>query len=205
LDVDQKLFESLEVICLVFLIDVVSGHVGGIQGIEPHAALKAGACFVGDEAKHLDFLNEIVDALVDVSKPVDLSAGQMGSGRHQILVLRPKGEFVSKGGGIDMGLKSRMLGDVFHTFPVVIDYVMKVLEALDVIFLGNDSFHSSLLLARLVITPNYALLSVKMPAVWSSFWQTTSVAFLIKSGQPFDQVFKIIFSEDRLRGRLKLT
>jgi hypothetical protein len=56
-------------------------------------------------------------------------------------VFRAKGKFISEGCRIDMRPKSRMLGDILHAFPVVIDRVTKVFEALDVIFLGNDSFH----------------------------------------------------------------
>jgi hypothetical protein len=96
---------------------------------------------MGDEAEHLDFLNEIVHALVNVRESVDFPAGQMRSGCHQVLVFRPEGKLISEGRRIDMRPKGRMLGDILHTLPVVIDYAMKVFEALDVIFLGNDSFH----------------------------------------------------------------
>jgi hypothetical protein len=96
---------------------------------------------MGDEAEHLDFLNEIVHALMNVSESVDLPAGQMGSGCHQVLMFRPKGKFISEGCRIDMRPKSGMLRDILHTLPVVIDHVTEVFEALDVIFLGNDSFH----------------------------------------------------------------
>ena len=41
LDIDQIFLESFEVVCLIFLIDIISGHVSGIQGIESHASLKA--------------------------------------------------------------------------------------------------------------------------------------------------------------------
>jgi hypothetical protein len=96
---------------------------------------------MGDEAKHLDFLNEIVHALVNVSESVDLSAGQMGGSRHQVLVLRPKGKLISEGRRIDVGPESRMLGHILHTFSVVKDHVMEVFEAPDIVLFGNDSFH----------------------------------------------------------------
>ena len=96
---------------------------------------------MGDEPEHLDFLNEIIHVLMNVSEPVDLPAGQMGSGCHQILVFGPKGKFISEGCGIDVRPKSRMLGDILHTLPVVIDRVMKVFETLDIVLFGNDSFH----------------------------------------------------------------
>jgi hypothetical protein len=60
-------------------------------------------------------------------------------------MFRPKGEFIGKGCGIDMGPKSGMLRDILHTLPVVIDYLMKVFEALDVILFGNNPFHLFLL------------------------------------------------------------
>jgi hypothetical protein len=108
---------------------------------------------MGDEAKHLDFFNEIVHALMNVSEAVNLSAGQMGSGCHQILMLGPNSKFISESCRIDMRPKSKMLGDVLHTLPVVIDHVMQVFETLKVIFLGNDSFHFFLLLPLLPFPP----------------------------------------------------
>jgi hypothetical protein len=44
-----------------------------------------------------------------------------------------------------------MLDYVLNTFPVVIDYVMKVFEALEVIFFGHNSFHLFLLFVHFII------------------------------------------------------
>jgi hypothetical protein len=96
---------------------------------------------VGNEAEHLDFFNKIVHALMNVSESVDFSAGKMRSGRHQILVFRPKGKLVSEGRRIDVRPKSRMLGNILHALPIIIDRVMKFFEALNVILFGNDPFH----------------------------------------------------------------
>ncbi len=60
-------------------------------------------------------------------------------------MLRPKGKFVSEGRRIDVGPKRRMLGDILHMFPVVIDHVMQVFEASDIIFFDNNPFHLFLL------------------------------------------------------------
>jgi hypothetical protein len=56
-------------------------------------------------------------------------------------MFRPKGEFIGEGCRIDVRPKSRMLGDIFHTLPVIIDRMMEVFKTLDVIFFGNNSFH----------------------------------------------------------------
>jgi ADP-heptose:LPS heptosyltransferase len=56
-------------------------------------------------------------------------------------VFRPKGKFVSEGRGIDVRPKGRMLGDILHTLPVVIDHMAKVFETPDIVLFGNDSFH----------------------------------------------------------------
>ena len=96
---------------------------------------------MGNETEHLDFLNKVVHTLMNVSESVDLPTGKMGSGRHQVLMFGPKGKIIGEGGRIDVGPKGRMLGDILHALPVIIDYVMKLFEALDVILFGNDSFH----------------------------------------------------------------
>jgi hypothetical protein len=96
---------------------------------------------VGNETEHLNFLNEVVHTLMNVSESVDLPAGKMGSGRHQVFMLGPKGKIVGEGGRIDVGPKGRMLGDILHALPVIIDRVTEFFEALDVILFGNDPFH----------------------------------------------------------------
>jgi len=83
---------------------------------------------------------------MDVSESVDPSACKMGGGGHQSLMLGTEGEFISEGGAMDMRPKGRMFGDILHTFPVIIDIMMKVLETPDVIFFRDDSFHWFLLL-----------------------------------------------------------
>jgi hypothetical protein len=77
----------------------------------------------------------------------------MGSGGHQILMFRTKGEFIGEASGIDMRSKGRMLGYILHTLPVVIDNVMEVFQTLEVILFGDDSFHwfLSLMLKIMVI------------------------------------------------------
>jgi hypothetical protein len=112
--------------------------------------LKAGTCFVGDETEHLDLFNEIIHTLMNVSESVDLLTGEMGSGCHQIFMLRTKGKLVSEGCSIDVRSKSRMLGYILHTLPIIIDNVMEIFETLNVIFFGYDSVHLLLLLQSIV-------------------------------------------------------
>jgi hypothetical protein len=96
---------------------------------------------MSDETEHLDFLNKIIHTLVDVGESVDLPTGEMGCGRHQVLIFGTKGELIGEGGRIDVGTNPRMLGNILHAFPIVIDGVMKIFQTLDVIRLGYDSFH----------------------------------------------------------------
>jgi hypothetical protein len=162
LDIDQIFLEPFEVVCLIFLIHVISGHVSGIQGIESHASLKARACLMSDETEHLDFFNQIIHTLMDVGESVDLPAGEMGGGRHQVLIFGTKGELIGEGGRVDVGTNSRMLGNILHALPVIIDGVMKIFQTLDVIGFGYDSFH-------------FVLLRVKSKNPWIKAKATTSV------------------------------
>jgi hypothetical protein len=56
-------------------------------------------------------------------------------------MLRTESELVGEGCGIDMGPKGGMLCDIVHTFAIVINDVMEVLQALDVIFSCHNVFH----------------------------------------------------------------
>src|SRR4030042_230693 len=96
---------------------------------------------MSDETEHLDLFDQIIHALVNVGESVDLPAGEMGGGRHQVLIFGTKGELIGEGGRVDVGTNPRMLGNILHALPVVIDGVMKIFQTPDVIRIGYDSFH----------------------------------------------------------------
>ncbi len=100
---------------------------------------------MADQTEHLHLLDQIIHALMNVREPVDFPSGEMGCGRHQVLMLGTKGEFIGEGRGVDVRTKTRMLSNILHTFPIVIDNVMEVFKTLDVILFGDDSFHFFLL------------------------------------------------------------
>jgi hypothetical protein len=91
---------------------------------------------MSDETKHLNFFDQIVHALMDVGESVDLPASEMGGGCHQILIFGAKGKFIGEDCRINVRPKARMSGDILNAFPVIIDDMMKVFKALDVIFFG---------------------------------------------------------------------
>jgi hypothetical protein len=101
---------------------------------------------MADETKHLNFFDQIIHTLMDVSESVDLPACKMRGGCHQVLIFRPKGKLVGKGCRVNVRPNAGMLGNILHSLPVVIDNMMKIFEALHVIFFGHNSFHFGLLL-----------------------------------------------------------
>jgi hypothetical protein len=101
---------------------------------------------MANETEHLDFLDEVIHTLMNVSESIDFPAGQVRGGRHQILIFGPEGEFIGESSRIDVGPKAGMLGDILHALPVVINDMVKIFKALDVILFGSDSFHFILLL-----------------------------------------------------------
>jgi hypothetical protein len=108
---------------------------------------------MGNEAEHLNFFDKIVHTLVDMRESVDLPACEMGCGRHQVFIFRAESEFISEGGGVDVRTKTRMLCNILNTFPIVIDDVMKVFEALDIVIFCHYSFHL-ILLEPFIIPPD---------------------------------------------------
>ncbi len=141
LDVFQVFQEPLVIVGPHLLVDVIGGHVGRVQGVPAHAALKAGARLVGDGPEQLDFLDQVLDRLVDVGEPGDLLPGQVAYGRGQVLVLGHEGHLIGLGRGVDVGDEGRMFGHVLDPLAVVIDHVALLLEALDVVLFGLDVHH----------------------------------------------------------------
>ncbi len=143
LDLLEILLEPREVGRPVLLVDLVGGHVHGIEGVEAHAALVAARRFVRDEPQHLHLPDQVVDALMDVGKPADFPAREMALRRHQVLVLRHQGQLVGLGRRVDVGDEARVGAAVLDGLAVVVDDELLVLEALHVIRFRNDFLHFS--------------------------------------------------------------
>jgi hypothetical protein len=108
---------------------------------------------MGDEAKHLNLFDQVIHALMDMGETVDSLSGEMGDSGHQVLMLRTEGQFIGEGCGFNVRPEGRVLGDILHPFSVVVDRMMKVFQALDIILFSDDSFHwfLSLMLKIMVI------------------------------------------------------
>jgi hypothetical protein len=76
-----------------------------------------------------------------MSESIDLPAGEMRGGCHQILMFRTKGELIGEGCGVDVRTKTGMLCHILYAFPIIVDHMVKVFKALDVIFFRHDAFH----------------------------------------------------------------
>ncbi len=122
----------------MLFVDLVGDAVEGVHGVEPHAALVAAPGLVGDQTEHLDLLDQVVPALVDVGEAVDLFPGQVGGRGHEVFMLRLQRQLVGLGRGVDVGNERRVRGHVLHPFPPVIDHVVQLLQTVDVILFGLD-------------------------------------------------------------------
>ena len=140
LHVLQILLEPLMVVGTHGLIDLVGDGVGGVHGVEAHAALIAGAGLLGDHPQHLHLLHQILGGLVDVGEAVDLLTGQVGGGGHQLLVLLHARQGVGHGGGVDVttdeGVVDEGLGIQQLALQIDLD-----LPAAQAVFIFLGSFH----------------------------------------------------------------
>jgi galactitol-specific phosphotransferase system IIC component len=118
LDHFEKIHETFEIWGSVGFIDFISGHVQGIHGVESDATLIATAGFMGDEAKHLDLFNEVVDGLMDVSEPVYFFPCQMAGGRHQVFMLGHEGELIGLAAALIWGIKAGWVVTSSTCFPL---------------------------------------------------------------------------------------
>ncbi len=124
---------------------------------------------MANETEHLDLFDQVIHTLMNVGESIDFSAGQVRGGCHQIFIFGPESKFIGESSRIDVRPKTGMLGDVLHPLPVIIDNMMKIFKALDVILFGNNSFHFILLFAHSVIpvktgiqTPGFLLELIPM-------------------------------------------
>ena len=80
--VEKKFLEIFKIIRAILFINFISGAVNCIEGIHSDTALEAGCRFLSAEALHFNFFNEILRALVNICKAVNLFPRQVGGGCH---------------------------------------------------------------------------------------------------------------------------
>lgn len=92
--------------------------------------------------EHLDLLDEVFLALMNMGKTVDLLTGQVRSGGHQVLVLGIFCQLIGHSCGIYMALNQRMVDDgcAFDQLAHHIYFDVSFTETLSVLFTG---FHVS--------------------------------------------------------------
>ena len=69
------------------LVHLIGGRPDSVESIHPDTALEAASGLLPEETLHLDLLDEILSALVNVAEAVDRLARNVGGSGHQILVL----------------------------------------------------------------------------------------------------------------------
>ena len=121
LHVDEELLKAFVVIRTVFLVDLVRDGIGRVHRIESHAALVAGAGLLGDRTQHFDLRQQVVDALVDMRKAVDLMPGDMGRGGAQILVILAVRKRIGHGCRCHVTLYERMIDQGLRVLQLAFD------------------------------------------------------------------------------------
>lgn len=69
--------EALQIIAAQFFFHLVGHRIDGIDPVETHATLEAGTGLLARYAQQFDFLDEILDILVNMGKAADLPAIQV--------------------------------------------------------------------------------------------------------------------------------
>ena len=125
--------EAGVVVSALGLVDVVGGGVEGVDGVHADAALEAGAGLLAQKALHLHLLHQVLGRLVDVGEAVDLLAGEMARGQHEVFVFRLRGQFVGHGHAVEAGPDQRMFRVVVDLLAEDVDLQVEVGHALDVL------------------------------------------------------------------------
>ena len=130
----HKLHKVLVIVGAVGLVALIGGGEQGVEGIHTHAALEAGGGLLAAQTLHLDLLDEVLGALVDVGEAVDAGAGVGGNHGHQVLILGHLGQVVGHTHGVERRTQNRALGGVIVSLTEHIDLHFDLLNAFDILF-----------------------------------------------------------------------
>ena len=139
LEVLDVLPEALVVLGAPGLVGLVGHGVQRVDGVHAHAALEARARLLAQQALHLDLLREVVGGLMDMRKAVDLGAGEMAHGEHEVFVLGVARELVRRRDAVDAGADHRMVDVVVDLLAEEIDLQVQVGKALNELLGGSES------------------------------------------------------------------
>jgi len=134
----QPLLEPLEIIGAALPVDFICHRIDGVDAVQPHTALEAGAGLLTQDAQQLDFLDQVLHVLMDMGKTADDLAGQMGDGRGEVFVFRVVRQGVGHRRGPDMRGRRRVAGHILYPLPLVIDLVIQLPQTFQVILGGFD-------------------------------------------------------------------
>ena len=154
LQVLYVLLEALVVVGAPGLIGLVGDRVEGVDRVHPDTALEARACLLAEQALHLDLLGEVVGRLVDVGEAVDLLAGEVTGGQHEVFVLGLPRQLVGHGDAVDAGADDGMVDVVVDLLTEEVDLQVQIGEGLDEL-LGRLETHASHSFLAPVRTPRW--------------------------------------------------
>ena len=109
LDVLDELFKSLVVVRAVFLVDLISDDISGVQRVHAGASLDAASRLLIERAQHLHLRYKIVHALMYVVEAVNRPACEMALDRER--------QIVGLCHGVHMGYEKRMIRYVGDLLP----------------------------------------------------------------------------------------
>ena len=121
------------IIRAALFIQLVSRAVNCVHCVHADAALEACRRLLSEETLHLDLLDQIVSALMDVGEAVDLLPGQMRGCSHQIFILRILRQLVCHGKGIQRRTDDRMINRIFNLLAEHPEVQMELSEGLDIL------------------------------------------------------------------------
>ena len=130
----HELHKVLVIVGAVSLVALIGGGKQGVKGVHAYAALEAGGGLLAAQALHLNLLDEVLGALVDVGEAVDAGAGIGGNHSHQVLILGHLGQVVGHTDGVERRTQNGALGGVIVSLTEHIDLHFDLLNAFDILF-----------------------------------------------------------------------
>src|SRR3989304_8526966 len=82
LEIGQELEKPLVILRPQGLIHSIGNHGEGVHGVDSHTALDAAAGLLAGKAGHLLLVQQVINALMDVTEAIYLLAREVGSGCH---------------------------------------------------------------------------------------------------------------------------
>ena len=123
----------------LFPVYIVAHRIDSVKPVMSNTSLEATTRLLPHGTEHFYLFHQVIVAVMDVSKAVNLFPGKMGGCRYQLFEFRCLSHLISHCRRIHMGNKGRVVNHTLDFLSHVVDFRLQLSQAFPILFPGHHT------------------------------------------------------------------